>query len=105
MGERRKLFSNFVAQRGWGEPSHGALSIFPDTMPSQYRHQIARLECAFCDFSIDPAEFRRTDMTREPHPQPYGNMASVAHARKLMRDHLAAAHSEEWAAIKEATHA
>lgn len=78
--------------REWSETTYGAR--WPST-PSPGKYQIWQMECAQCDFKIEPSHFRRYDDYRKDHPQPYGNFASIAHARKLMRDHIREAHSPE----------
>ena len=77
----------------WVELTRGALSNWPESIPSQYRHQLVRLECKECGYKIEPGDFRRYDETRKDHPMPYGNFASVSHARKLMREHIREEHS------------
>lgn len=69
----------------WVEITYGARW---DSSPSPQRYQIWRMECNHCNFHVEPGSFRQYDEHRKEHPQPYGNLASLAHARKLMREHL-----------------
>jgi hypothetical protein len=75
----------------WIEQTYG--SRWPST-PSPQKYQIWRMECIHCDFHLDPGRFRRYDDSRVGHEWPYGNFASIAHARKLMREH-AKTHQQE----------
>lgn len=76
-------------ERQWSEITYGAR--WPST-PSPASHQIWQMECVHCDFKIDPGRFRMYDEHREDHPMPYGNFASISHARKLMKDHIREKH-------------
>lgn len=72
-------------EKHWVEVTYGAR--WPSDSSAQ-RYQIYQMECIHCDFKIDPGRFRMWSDHREDHPQPYGNFASISHARKLMRDHV-----------------
>lgn len=73
----------------WSEVTYGARFLHS---PSPQRYQIWRMECHSCDFYIEPLHFRSRDDLRKDHPQAYGNLASISHARKLMREHVEAKH-------------
>ncbi len=61
--------------------------------PSPQRYQIWRMECVHCEFFIEPSRLRQYNEDRKEHPQAYGNFASIAHARKVMREHIQKEHA------------
>lgn len=69
----------------WIELTYGSRWM---NTPSPQRHQIWRMECLQCKFAVEPSTFRVYDEFRKDHPQPYGNFASISHARKVMRQHI-----------------
>lgn len=74
----------------WTETTYGARW---SNSPSPQKYQIWRMSCIHCDFEISPSSFRQYDETRAEHPQAYGNFASIAHARKVMREHVRNSHA------------
>jgi len=75
-----------TAERKWLETTYGARWM---NTPSPHKYQIWQMSCVHCDFKIEPSQFRAYDEHRKDHPQPYGNFASISHARKVMREHVA----------------
>lgn len=84
----------------WTETTYGARWM---NTPSPQRHQIWRMSCIHCAFYLDPGDFRRYDETRKDHPQPYGNLASISHARKVMKDHMEDKHSNRFMTLLDGT--
>lgn len=78
-----------VESRPWIEQTYGSRWM---NSPSPQRHQIWRMECLRCEFKLEPSTFRHYDEFRADHPEPYGNFASISHARKLMREHVEKEH-------------
>lgn len=76
--------TTLAMRRGWGEVTYGSRWM---NAPSPQCYQIWRMECVDCEFFVEPSNFRRYDESRTEHPQAYGNFASIAHARKIMREH------------------
>ncbi len=77
-------------ERQWIETTYGAR--WPNTR-SPRKYQIWRMTCIHCGFHLDPCDYRHYDEYRKDHPQPYGNMASISHARKVIREHVQKAHA------------
>ena len=78
-------------ERQWIEIPYGARW---SNAPNPQRYQIWKMECLHCKFSLEPQQFRVYDEHRKEHPQPYGNFASISHARKKMREHVQTKHKE-----------
>lgn len=90
-GVRGRAMSDrkFTPEIHWIETNYGSRWM---STPSPRKYQIWRMTCVHCEFYIDPGTFRTYQESRTDHPFPYGNMASISHARKLMKEHVEEKH-------------